>query len=72
MPMRMTMTLSAGGLAALALAWALAAPVHAQQAVPAQDEKIAASRALLDATGFAKQFDIVVPRITHQLAQIFA
>jgi hypothetical protein len=73
MPMRKTMSRAAGGLAALALAWALAAAVHAQQQpAPSQDEKLAASRALLNATGFAKQFDVVLPRITQQLAQIFA
>lgn len=64
--------LPVGLLAAFALAWTLAFPVDAQQPAPSQDEKIAASRALLEATGFAKQFDVVLPQITHQLAQIFS
>lgn len=70
--MRTKTTLSGSVLAVLAFAWALAGSVHAQQPAATQEEKLAASRALLEATGFAKQFDVVLPRITHQLAQIFA
>lgn len=69
--MRVTTFLSAGVVAVIALVWALAGPAQAQQAAPPDDEKLAASRALLDATGFAKQFDVVVPRIAQQLVQIF-
>lgn len=69
--MRRKTILTTGLLAVAVLAWERSAPVHAQQTPPSQDEEVAASRALLDATGFAKQFDIVVPRIAQQLSQIF-
>ena len=73
MTMRLRATLAAVLLAAaVAPACAPVDPVQAQQPLPSKDERIAASRALLEATGFAKQFDVVLPQITQQLAQIFA
>jgi len=61
----------AAALLAVVLGWMLAPSLQAQQAAPPDEEKLVASRALLDATGFAKQFDVVVPRMSQQLAQIF-